>query len=322
MIKLFHIPDHEINTAQLGNMLHGPVVEAFENKFNEYVGGCTSIGFNSATNAITAIFSLMGGPIVYIPAMIPPVVANALFHAGSLTSLKDDVDWVGGPYVLHECSHKVIIDSAQHVGRDQFKEQRALLDKEGKSAKSLTIIYSFYPTKPVGSCDGGMVVTDDEEFAADLPIISNNGARKAGSSWASTWVCPGYKSYMNSLQAEMASKNLDGLPEKMKKLAEIRHIYNMELGYANTSSHLYRIEVRNNKQFVAQMGEIGITCGIHYLPLSAIPAYNFIGHPPLPATEALRSNTVSIPFHEKLTDDDIATIIRNINLLTIADNKS
>jgi dTDP-4-amino-4,6-dideoxygalactose transaminase len=317
MIPLFHIPDHNISTTQLGGMIHGPAVDSFESNFSDYTGGMNPVSFNSATNAITALFSLLPRPHVTIPAMIPPVVANALYHGGATVSMSDRTEWVGSSYILYEDADHIVIDSAQHVERDQFKIELDRLISSPRRKKDLTMIFSFYPTKPVGSCDGGMVLTTHKDLAFDLNVLSNNGARKAATSWGVNWICPGYKSYMNSFQAHIANANLNLLDTKRERLAEIRHVYNMELGYANTSDHLYRIEVNDNKKFINEMKDNGIVCGIHYRPLNEIPAYSWVSSPPLPSSKALSKRTVSIPFNEKLTEEDIASVIDNIRKLTI-----
>jgi len=117
--------------------------------------------------------------------------------------------------------------------------------------------------------------------------------------------------YLNSFQAEIASKNLDRLDEKQNKLKEIRDFYNNELGYSNTSNHLYRIDVNKRDNFIKYMKNKGIICGIHYEPLHTHPVYKTqdICHKSIENAKT----TVSIPFHEKLNMVEIEKIIKLIN---------
>ena len=61
---------------------------------------------------------------------------------------------------------------------------------------------------------------------------------------------PGYKMYLNSIQAQIILNNFKTFEEKMKRLENIVDIYNRELGYDNTSLHLYRIKVTDNQKFI------------------------------------------------------------------------
>ena len=48
----------------------------------------------------------------------------------------------------------------------------------------------------------------------------------------------------------------------MTSLGFLVDIYNKQLGYDNSSSHLYRIEVTDNQEFISKMRENNIICGI------------------------------------------------------------
>lgn len=285
-------------------MLYGPTVIEFEEAFAKYIGGTYPIAFNSATNAIEALFTILRIEETTIPAMIPPVVANALYHAGTTVRLGDNVDWVGGLYTLYEDADHIIIDSAQEVAPEQFKKYK-------HPFKDTTMIFSFYPTKPVGSCDGGMIVTNNGELGARLRLFSNNGAHMGAGSWNNKFVFPGQKSYMNSIQATIAHNNLKQLDKKRKALDYIREYYHSKLGLPSVHSgyHLYRIEVEDNKRFLLNLKTEGITCGIHYTPISDMQAYDWTLRDKLPLTNAAKDRMVSIPFHENLTMRELEHVI-------------
>ena len=56
MIKLFNPENFNIDTAKFSNLLHGEIVNEFENSFANYVGAKYACSVNSATNAIFLIF--------------------------------------------------------------------------------------------------------------------------------------------------------------------------------------------------------------------------------------------------------------------------
>jgi dTDP-4-amino-4,6-dideoxygalactose transaminase len=304
MIQLFNIPDYIIDTSKFTHALHGKNVTEFENKFADYVGAKYAVAVNSATTAIFLIFKNQG-VIVNVPSMIPPVVLNALITSGNAINFTDDVNWIGGSYTLHNFKEYKVIDSAQKVERNQFKNDAKDED---------LMLFSFYPTKPVGSSDGGIIVSNDEDKIKHLRTLAYNGMSQEGNNWERKIILPGYKMYMNSIQAHLANKNLDLLDEKQTRISEIRDIYNKELGYNNTSKHLYRINVTDRDNFLTHMKSNGITCGIHYDAMHLHDVYSLWDIFDCGESEKVSKECVSIPLHEKLTDNEIKHIIKTINL--------
>ena len=299
MINLFHINDYTIDTANFKHALHDPLVTQFEEEFAEYVGAKYACSICSATNAIFLIL-LNKGEIVDIPSVIPPVVLNAIINSGNKVNFVDDVEWVGDSYVLHSFTDYWVHDSAQKVEKDQFKIEAHPED---------LMFFSFYPTKPVGGLDGGMIVSDDYDKIAYFKEAVLNGMSYADNNWERKIKFPGWKMYLNSFQAYVAYENFKKLPAKMQRLQEVREMYNEALGYDNTSSHLYRIVVKNNQAKMRELKEKGIVTGIHYEASHLNPIYNGGESFHCPMSEAVATTTLSIPFHEKLTDSEIKHII-------------
>jgi dTDP-4-amino-4,6-dideoxygalactose transaminase len=299
MIQLFNINNYLIDTSKLGNHLHGPVVDEFVNSFCDYVGAKYGCAVNSATNAIFLVFEDRKETVT-IPSVLPPVVFNALHHAGQQVEYKDDVGWVGGSYELHNFGSFKVIDSAQRVERNQFKEAN---DED-------LMIFSFYPTKPVGGIDGGIIVSNDKAKIEHFKQRSLNGMSFSENNWEREQVSIGWKMYMNSFQAFIANENLKLLDEKNRALASIRNLYNKSFGLNNTSGHLYRINVEDRKEVIKHLKTIGIMTGIHYHPLHLQDLYKQEGK--LPKSEEDGKTTLSIPFNEKLTGRNIDYIIREV----------
>jgi dTDP-4-amino-4,6-dideoxygalactose transaminase len=307
MISLFHIPHTTIDTAKFKNLLHDKIVQEFEHQFAEYVGAKYAVALNSATSAIFLTF-YDDFEEVAIPSILPPVVANALIRANNDIRFEDNVDWVGGSYILHEFADCRIIDSAHRVAANQFAKEANSND---------LMIFSFYPTKPISSCDGGMVVSNNKDAIDKLRIMAYNGMLPAATSWEQEVEVPGFKMYMNSIQAFIAMQNLRTLDYKKELLANVRRQYNHAFGLKNTSDHLYRITVNDNRAFIKKAAQENIVCGIHYRALHQMAVYWDYGGPRgavqhdtnCPQSEAVAKTTISIPFHEKLTTSDINKVI-------------
>ena len=303
MIQLFNITNHTIDTAEFSNLLHDKIVTDFEKEFALYVGAKYACSVNSATNAIF-LSMLNKNTVVNIPSMIPPVVANAIITSGNELRFCDDIDWVGHSYVLHTFEDYKIVDSAQKLEPNQFMKECEPND---------LMIFSFYPTKPLGGSDGGMIVTDDYDKYKWFKSAVLNGMTYADNNWERGISFPGYKFYMSSIQAKIIMNNFENFDKKMRSLGSLVDIYNKELGYENTSNHLYRIEVLNNEKFIKSMKRVGIICGIHYSALHQNSIYNndrqFLR---LPKTEKSQRRTVSLPMNENLSFNETEYIIDKV----------
>lgn len=300
MIPLFHITDHIIDTSDFTNLLHDKIVEKFTSDFCEYVGAGYGCPVHSASNAIF-LLSLYSSEFnlgrFRIPSVIPPVVLNSVINGGQEYEFVDDVHWVGHAYTMHDQPR--VIDSAQEVRRNQCANM----------AHDDITIFSFYPTKPVGSVDGGMIVSHNKDIIDFFKIMVMNGMQFATANWNRKIVRTGWKMYMNSIQAYIANKNLTTLEQRQLRLAEIRELYNCELNYNNSSDHLYRINVHNNVKFIEYMSAHDIVCGIHYHPCHMNPLYRK-DTVPLPKSELATTTTVSIPYHASLSDAEVFEVIK------------
>ena len=291
MIQLFNVNNHTIDTSEFSNLLHDEVVIKLERIIAQYVGAKYACSVNSATSVI--FLSLLNKNVtIDLPSMIPPVVANAIITSGNKINFIDDVDWIGHSYILHQFDDYKVVDSAQKLEKNQFQKECNPQD---------LMIFSFYPTKPLGSLDGGMVVTDDYEKYKWFKEAVLNGMTYAENNWERGISFPGYKMYMNSIQAKILMNNFVNFEKKMSVLNSLVNTYNKELGYNNSSQHLYRIEVVDNQEFIKNMKNVGITCGIHYGALHLNSVYNEGKSFECPKSKKLQRRTVSLPMNEKLS---------------------
>ena len=177
------------------------------------------------------------------------------------------------------------------------------------------MVFSFYPTKPVGGMDGGIIVSDDKEkidwfrTATHLGVFSSKK-----SSWERKLDFPGWKMHPNSSQCYVAINNLRKLEEKNNRLNHIKDRYNDELELNNVSNHLYRIDVEDRDRFIKKMNRLGIDTGIHYSAAHTEKAYSRYANKQgsLNKTEEKSKTTVSIPFNEKLKEKDLDFILKAI----------
>jgi len=306
MIPFFKSEDYILDTSNFSSLLHDRVVGVFEEEIASYVGAKYACTVNSATSAIFLIF-LNKNTEVSVPSMIPPVVLNALITSGNKIKFYDDTDWVGNSYILHTFSNFKVVDSAQKLDKNQFKKECNPQD---------LMFFSHYPTKPVGSCDGGTIVSDDYEKIQRLKEFTMNGMSFSHNNWEREIKFPGFKMYMNSLQADIALRNLKSLEKNNEKIRKIRELYNYELGISNISNHLYRIDVNDNQRFIKKMHGEGLVCGIHYKAQHENDIYvrysKKFDPDDLKKSKLKSKTTASIPFYPDLSEAQQYKVIEKI----------
>lgn len=266
MIPFKKLPIDDSDMKAVEKVMHskslgmGKTVYELEEEFADYVGSKYAVAVNSCTSAIylSLIYRRRNEYIgaCSIPSMTVPLVANTIIHSGTWLKFRDDTRWVGRSYELEGFD---IIDSAHEVKkRDDWD-------------KNKLVCYSFYPTKPVCSADGGMICTNDEDAVKWFRSARMYGRAKAETkvknSWEYTIDFPGWKMNLSDIQAAIALNQLRKLPEIDRLRQGIVNFYNKRLGILNTGLYLYRINVPNRDAFVPWMLDQGIECGVHFAPL-------------------------------------------------------
>ena len=311
MIKLFDIPNHVIDTSKFSNLIFDKVVTEFEEAFAKYVGAKYAVAVNSATNAIfLSLKSLNDTGTCTVPSLITTRFLNAIEMAGFDYEFTDNSEWVGGSYGLisffKEHWSTSILDCAQQVNPGSF----------GMHPYTVRI-YSFYPTKPIGGIQGGMIVSNDKARIDWIRQAAHFGEKLSDNtnSWESSTDFKGYQMFMGTIPAYVAFENFKRYDEKRARLAYVADRYTDELDnvVTNRSNHLFRIRTDDNERFVKDMYRKDIVCGIHYKPAHLNKLYG--NGQSLPKSEKDGREVVSIPFHEKLTDNEIDTVIKEVKKL-------
>jgi dTDP-4-amino-4,6-dideoxygalactose transaminase len=310
MIRLFSIPNPgQINLESVDHLLNSSIVTMFENEFKDYVGYKYAVGTSSCTLAIEVVLNMLQDHDnhlvrVIIPSIIPPVVPNAVYRAGISWGWTDNTSWVGGAYTLAETPDYHVVDSAHEV---------VPIVPEKKYKKEIRL-YSFYPTKPVGGIDGGMICTDDPDVADWCRMAVNNGVTQEKKSWERRHFMPGWKGYMSTVQAIVARRAFLALKARKIRLFQIRNIYNEVFGVDNDSEHLYRIDVEKREKLVESLSSYGIETGIHYSAKHTSKAWPGTSHAQNRCSESERraASTLSIPYNDGLSDSDLDYVIRKV----------
>jgi len=357
----------------------GKYVLEFEESMKEYLGVKHVIGCANGTDAITLALRVCGvkagdevitTPFTFFatPEAIASIGAIPVFADIKETDFNIDpvkieekitektkaivpVDIFGNPCqidVINIIAKKygliVIEDAAQAIGSEYMGK------KIGGLCDMTT--FSFHPTKNLGAYgDGGMVTTDNDEYAVILRALREHGAAQNGAkarellygikdelanttpAAANALYNPykyfnyliGYNSRLDPIQAAILTVKLKYLDDFNASRERIAQRYTEELGDIvkvskpdlNTAGGFHQYAIRTDKKY--EMGEYlaskGISTGAFYpVPMHLQKAFEYLKYEKgsLPVVEMITSQTVCLPIYPELTDDEVTEVIDGI----------
>jgi dTDP-4-amino-4,6-dideoxygalactose transaminase len=99
-----------------------------------------------------------------------------------------------------------------------------------------------------------------------------------------------------------------------------------EASYARHIFHVYPLRVENRDTLLQQLGERGISCGIHYpVPVHLQKAYAELGHKAgaFPVSETCAQTFLSLPMFPELSDQQIDSVVTQLKFcLSLREAKS
>ncbi len=201
-------------------------------------------------------------------------------------------------------------------------------------------VFSFYPTKTITTGEGGMVVTRDEALAKRIRVMRLHGMdhdtfnryTSTKPAWHYDIIAPGYKYNMTDIAASIGIHQLKRVHDFHVRRTAMAARYDAELKglplslpprphNGDTHSwHLYVIRVADSAKvkrndFIIKMSELGIGCGVHYIPLHLFSYWRDMYHlkpEQFPHADKVYEGAVSLPLYTKMTDDDQTRVIAAI----------
>jgi len=200
-----------------------------------------------------------------------------------------------------------------YVIEDCAQSHGATLDGRMTGAWGDIAAFSFYPTKNLGALgDGGMVVTDNPALAERVRLLQQYG-------WRERYISdiPGGNSRLDELQAAILRVKLRGLDKGNMRRQSLAQTYNALLADVGLTLpevrsgvthvyHQYVVRLPQRDALRTYLRQAGIGTLIHYpAPVHLQPAYQ--GRlpivAPLPWTEQVAKQVLSLPIFPQLSDD-------------------
>ncbi|MGH9869993.1 MAG: DegT/DnrJ/EryC1/StrS family aminotransferase [Candidatus Polarisedimenticolia bacterium] len=331
-----------------GHFVLGEEVEAFEKEFAAYCGARHAVAVNSGTAALhLALLAAGAGPgheVITVPFTFVASVA-AIWQTGARPVLVDidprtftmdparleaaitpltrailPVHLYGqlaemGPIMEIARRHglAVIEDAAQAHGAAQDGRQAGTWGDFG--------CFSFYPTKNLGACgEGGLITTADDGAAATLRMLRDWGQREKY-----RHDIKGFNARMEGLQGAILRVKLRHLERWTEERRDRAALYDRLLSDAEVRApwvrpgsrhvyHLYTVRAGRRDALREALAARGIGTGLHYpIPVHRQPAWaELAGTPDVPQTDAAASEVVSLPLYPEMPHEHVHRVAQAV----------
>jgi dTDP-4-amino-4,6-dideoxygalactose transaminase len=362
-----HIGEEEIaeaiDTLRSGWITTGPKTARFEQEFAAAVGAPAALGLSSCTAGLHLALVALGigrGDRVATTPMTFAASVNVIEHVGA-TPLLVDVEPdtlnlspaalgralapdVKAIIAVHYAGHPVDLDAIVALARsrgipiveDAAHALPAFHHGRPIGSHGHLTAFSFYATKNLTTCEGGML-TGDPELVARAKTLSLHGLSRdaaqryeRGGSWRYEILAPGFKYNMTDLAAGIGLAQLRKLPAFQLRRRAIVDRYDRAFAGLDTlrtpaerpgcrsALHLYPIRLElerlsiDRDEVIRRLDAAGVGTSVHFIPIHLHPFYrDKYGFAPddFPVAHDAFRRLISLPLNSGMQDEDVAHVI-------------
>ena len=343
----------------------GPKIAEFEQTVADYVGAKYAVAISNGTSALHAACFAAGiepGDEVITTPLTFAASANCVLYCGG-TPVFADVDpktynidpediqrkitdrtkaiiavhLAGQPCdmdAIHSIAREhglIVIDDGAHALGSVYKGK-----KVGSMSDMTT--FSFHPVKPITTGEGGMIVTDNEDFYKKMLLFRSHGITRDDSMmtrndgpWFYQQFNLGYNYRITDIQCALGCSQMKKLDRFLARRKEIVARYNeafadcdniitpYQLSDTESGWHLYIVQVKkcDRRQVFENMREKGIGVNVHYIPVYMHPYYQEHGYENVHCANAeeIYSHIISLPLYPGLTSEQQDYVIDTLKSL-------
>ena len=330
-----------------GMIASGSRVKEFEKQFAEFVGTKYATATTSGTTALHIALLCLGikeGDEVIVPSFSFIATANTVLFCNAKPVFCDvnpktfNIDVEKIESLITEKTKAImpvhlfgqptdmqpLLEIAEkhglHVISDAAQAHGAKYDGKMVGSFGDAECFSFYPTKNMTTGEGGMITTNNEEFAKKADSIRNHGREKT--QWGYEHEQVGYNYRMTDIAAAIGIEQLKKLPgfnERRRENARylndrLAGIEGIEIPYVLPNVrhvyHQYTIKCDNREAIIQKLKDNDVGFGIYYpKPMHLYSHLKQFAHDDLKISEKLADRVLSLPVHPALSHEDLETII-------------
>ena len=339
-----------------GWVAQGPRVREFEEAFAASVGAQHGVAVSSCTTGLHLAVHVLGigpGDEVVVPSLSFIATANAVRYTGA-TPVFADVEVETGNLsastvepvltgrtravmVVHQAGMPADVDALKAlceprgiaVIEDAACAAGSTYKGKPVGTDALLAAWSFHPRKLLTTGEGGMVTTDDPEWAVRLKRLREHGMsvsaadrHNGGSAVIEQYLETAFNYRMTDIQAAVGLvqlSKLDAIIARRRELAARYHelldgvvetVRDPEYGTTNYQSFwVWLPEGADRQEVLAGLAERGVSARRGIMASHLEPAYE--GHPgvELPVTEAFTARTLILPLFHDMTESEQDTVV-------------
>jgi dTDP-4-amino-4,6-dideoxygalactose transaminase len=340
----------------------GPETEALEHEFAEYFKVKHALAVSSCTTALHLANLAIGvkqGTEVICPSLTFVATSNSVIYAGGTPVFADILsvnDWTISPYeiekkinkntqaiiVMHyggfACKmdeiieianrHKIqVIEDAAHAPGSSYKDK--LLGTIGDIS-----CFSFFSNKNISTGEGGMICTNNDEYANYIKKIRSHGMTSAtldrhhGHAYSYDVTDLGYNYRIDEIHAALARcqlKKLEPGNDRRRRAAThykeaLSKIDKIKIPFGNycflANYHIFPIlldkSIDRHSLMVFMRGK-GIQTSIHYPPIHKFNYYRTImGDQIMHNTDFAARHELTLPMYAGISDAQIDYVVDSL----------
>ena len=335
-----------------GKFIEGPEVMKFESKMGSYLGKKYAVGLSSGSSALYLSLKSLGigrGDEVITTPFTWIITVNAILETGAkpvFADIKDDFNidpksiennitkrtkaivpmHVGG----HMCEmfeiNKIAKKNKIYVVEDAAQAVCGSLGGKKAGYFSDIAAFSMNPMKMLNAFgETGLVTTNNSKLYQKVLMLRHAGTRRDPKKIDINNCYIGSLNHkIDTIQASFLLSNFNNLETKRKKRDKFAKIYDQELGkvvntqkYHNGEIHgryLYIFSCDKRNRLLSYLRKKNIECKVFYSPLASdAPIFkNKKNTFKIKNSKRLLKESLSIPLHEKLSNNQINFIVDNI----------
>jgi len=224
-----------------------------------------------------------------------------------------------------------ILTVAQQYGLTVIEDACEAIGSEYKGNRAGTMgdvaVFAFYPNKQMTTGEGGMIVTDNKEWAGLFRSLRNQG-RDVFNAWLDHTRL-GYNYRMDEMSAALGVAQIDRIEDLLDTRAQAAGWYNerlqdmsgVQIPYIAPSTNrmswfVYTIRLApeiDRDAVMAGLKERGIPSRPYFSPIHLQPFYREkFGYQEgdFPVTECVARSTLALPFFGNMSEDQVDNVCR------------
>ncbi len=236
-------------------------------------------------------------------------------------------EWDALTHIAKEHGLKLIEDAAEALGAE-YKGRPA-------GAFGDAAVFAFYPNKQITTGEGGAVLTNDDEIAKFCRSLRNQGRGEGSTAGWLRHERLGYNYRLSDINCALGLAQLERLDELLAQRERVAQLYNERLEplerrgllrrphvapHVRMSWFVYVVRLderftRRERDFVIEkLRAQGVECADYFPPIHLQPVYRALGYKSgdFPVAEAVAQRTLALPFHTRLTPDDVDYVVARL----------